>query len=895
MLTDLWYRLRAILGLGARDRDLDDELTFHLEREIDKLAASGLPAREASRQARVAFGGVEQVKEDYRDTRGLRPTEWLSDIVREIRHASRMLARTPAFTLVAVLSLALGIGANAAMFSLADAELLRPLPVPDPSQVVTIAASSPDDRGSGVSYPNYRDLRAASRSFDGLIAYRRQTLATFARTRAETRRAVMGMLVSDNFFDVLGVQPALGRRFVAAEGEVPGRDAVVVLGHDFWASTLSADPAVLGRSVLINGIEFTVVGVASQSFTGMDESVPAFFAPIMMAERLSAGRERLVEDRSARVFAVKGRLKPGVARRTAGAELATLWPALVRQYPDANRNLDIAVRSQLQERLHEEGSVTAIVLAMMMALAGVVLLIACANVASLMLGRNRARAREIAVRLALGVTRVRLLRQLLIESLVLALSGCALGLGFAHAGVRLLQAVRTPAEVRVVIAPQVDGRVLIVSLLAAVASALIFGLAPAWKSLKTDLVPALKNTESGQGGRQRLIGRSALVVTQIALAMVLLVVTAGILDGFRKVLVTDPGFRTDHLLLAGLDTSTVGYSSTRTKAFYRQLEDRVRTLPGVASAALTSAVALDRGGDVSAVIPEGYAPPRGRETITVNTAVVDDGFFDTMQIEILRGRVFTAVDREDSGRVAIVNEEFATTYWPGQSAIGKRFRLNGPDGSWTEVVGLTKTGKYLFVAEPPMPYIYLPFAQHERTAMSLLVETAAADAAPLAGPVRDAVRDLDPDQPVIGVRTYASLYQNRGIQVPLVTLQVVGVIGGIGLTLALMGLYGLVTYSVARRTREIGLRMAIGADRRDVSKMVLRQGFMLALKGIVAGGVASIGVVRFVAAGMAGLGAPSLWNYIAVPVVLVGLTLAASYIPARRAATIDPLVALRDD
>ena len=895
MLTDLWYRLRAILGLGARDRDLDDELTFHLEREIGKLAASGLPASEASRQARVAFGGIEQVKEDYRDTRGLRPAEWLSDIVGEIRHAGRMLARTPAFTLVAVLSLALGIGANAAMFSLADAELLRPLPVPDPSEVVTIATSSPDDRGSGVSYPNYRDLRAASRSFDGLVAYRRQTLATFARTRAETRRAVMGMLVSDNFFDVLGVQPALGRRFFAAEGEAPGRDAVVVLGHDFWATTLSADPAVLGRTVLINGIEFTVVGVASRSFTGMDESVPAFFAPIMMAERLSGGRERLVEDRGSRVFAVKGRLKPGVARRTAQAELATHWTALGRQYPDANRNLDIAVRSQFQERLHEEGPVTAIVLALMMALAGVVLLIACANVASLMLGRNRARAREIAVRLALGVSRVRLLRQLLIESLVLALSGGALGLGFAYAGVQLLQAVRAPAEVRVVVAPQVDGRVLLVSLLAAVASALVFGLAPAWKSLETDLVPALKNTESGQGARHRLIGRSALVVTQVAMAMVLLVVTAGILDGFRKVLVTDPGFRTDHLLLAGLDTSTVGYSSARTKTFYRHLEDRVRTLPGVASVGLTSSVALDRGGDVSAVIPEGYAPPRGHEAATVYTAVVDHGYFDTMRIGILRGRAFTADDREDSGRVAVVNEEFATTYWPGQSAIGKRFRLDGRDGPWIEVVGLTKTGKYLFVAEPPMPYIYLPFAQHDRAAMSLLVETAAADAAPLAGPVRDAVRDLDPDQPVIGVRTYASLYRNRGIQVPLVTLQVVGVIGGIGLTLALMGLYGLVTYSVARRTREIGLRMAIGADRRDVSRMVLRQGFMLALKGIVVGGVASIGVVRFIAAGMTGLGAPSLWNYIAVPVMLVGLTLAASYIPARRASTIDPLVALRDD
>jgi putative ABC transport system permease protein len=895
MLTDFWFRLRAILGFGAGDRDLDDELAFHVDREIDKLAAAGLSRREATRRAHLAFGGVEQVKEHYRDTRGIRPAEWLFDIARETRHAVRMLAKTPAFTAVAVLSLALGIGANAAMFSVVDAELLRPLPVPRAAAVVTIGTDGPDDRGSGVSYPNYRDLRERSRSFEGVVAYRRSTLATFARSHTETRQLYMGMLVSDNFFDALGVQPALGRKFTPEEGAVPGRDAVVVLGHDFWTNALAADPSVLGRTILLNGIDFTVIGVAPQSFTGMDESVPAFFAPIMMAERLSGSRERVIEDRSARTFAVKGRLGPGVSRTAAHAELATRWSGLLQQYPDANRNLSIAVRSQLQERVREEGPVTTITLAMMMALVAVVLIIACANVASLMLGRNRARSREVAIRLALGVSPMRLLRQLLIESLVLASAGCALGLAFAYAGVRLLQAARSPADLRIVVAPQLDERVLIVSLLASVASAVLFGLAPAWQSLKTQLVPALKSAEPGQTARHRTFGRSALVVTQVALAMVLLVVTAGLLDGFRKILRADPGFRTDHLLMATLDTSVGGRDPNQTQSFYQRLEERTRELPGTTSAALTSWVALDRGGDMTAVAPEGYSIPRGRETVRVYSAIVSERYFDTMRIGIIGGRAFTPDDRKDSHRVAIVNEEFAKTYWPGQDAIGKRLRMNGNSAETLEVVGLTKTGKYLFLAEPPTPFLYLPFAQHQRTAMALLVETASRDAATLAAPVRELVRDLDPAQPVVNIRTYASLYEARGLLVPLIVLRLVGVMGGIGLALALMGLYGLVAYSVAQRTRELGLRMAIGAARSDVVKMVLRQGFMLAIKGIGLGGIASVGVARVLAAGMAGLGAPNPANYIAVPVVLIGLTLAASYLPARRASAVDPLVALRDD
>jgi predicted permease len=815
-------------------------------------------------------------------------------LFQEIRHAFRMLARSPGFTAVAALSLAIGIGANSAMFSVVDAELLRPLPVPDAGAVVTISAAGLDDHGSGVSYPNYRDLREASQSFEGLVAYQRSTLVTFARSRRDVRAMHRGMLVSDNFFATLGVQSALGRTFTPQEGRVPGRDAVVVLGYDFWKNALAGDSSIVNSVVWINGIDFTVVGVAQASFTGMDESIPAFFLPVMMAERLSTSGGNPLEDRGAPTFAVKGRLKSGVSRQQAQTELATMWNALEQQYPDANRGRTIAVRSQLAERIREEGPATTVVLAMVMALVAIVLVIACANVASLMLGRGRARAREMAVRLALGVSRGRLLRQLLIESLVLALIACALGLGFAYGGLELLKTIPAPTDLRPVVTPQLDYRVLLVSLVAAMVSAVLFGLVPAWQSVKTQLVPALKSAELGQTTRQRTVGRNVLVVAQVALSMVLLVSTGVMLDGFRKVLVLDPGFRTDHLMTMLLDTSTARYTPSQTSDFYRNLVERARALPGVASVALTSWVVLDRGGDITSVIPEGYQLPRGREAEGVFSAIVDEHYFDTMKADLSRGRAFTADDRDGSRGVAIVNEEFAKRYWPNQDPIGKRIRLNNSQGPFLEVVGLTTTGKYLFVAEPPRPFLYLPFAQQERTAMSLLVETTSADATPLASPLRDVVRDLDVNQPVVSLRTFSSFYEQRAIRIPLRILQIIGVMGLIGLTLALIGLYGLVSFTVARRTREIGLRMAIGAARSDVLKMVLRQGLTLSAAGIVVGGVASVAVARLLAAGMVGLGvAPSSVTFVVVPIVLMTLTVAASLIPAHRASTVDPLRALR--
>jgi predicted permease len=887
-IVRLWGTLRP----GRKDGDLEQELRLHAELAADDLRRDGRTAASATRAVAIGSGGMAQAMEVLRDQRGL---PWLDDLVRDVRHAGRLLRRNPVFTSVAVISLALGIGANGAMFSLADELILRPLPVRDPGAVVTVTADTPDEDfgGGGVSYPNYRDLRDGSHSFDGLVASHISRVS-FARSRQTVREMRMGMLVSDNFFHVLGVQPALGRFFAPEEGHVPGRDAVVVLSFDFWKNALAGDPSILDATVWMNGIDFHVIGVAPAVFTGTGPPLrPAFYAPLMMAQRLGAAPENLLENREARLFSIKGRLKSGMSKERARAELTTFWKALAQQYPDANRNRTLAVRSELEDRIRQDPWDT-VILAILGALAAIVLTIACANVANLMLGRGRARSREIAMRLALGVSRSRLFRQLLTESLLLAVTGLALGLGVAYGGIRFLQTI--PTADQIVIAPQLDQRVLIFSLLVAAASALLFGLAPARQSLNTDLVPGLKTSEPGDATRQRAVGRHLLVIAQIALSMVLLVATGMLLDGFRKTLALNPGFRTDHLIMLSLDTSLVQYTPVQTHAFYRDLVDRARSLPGVASATLTSSVPFKVGDwDTAAVIPEGHQFPQGQDHASPFAAVVDEHYFGTMQIAVIRGRAFTASDGSDSRRVAIVNEEFAKTYWPNQDPIGKRIRAGDARTPWSEVVGVTRTGKYTWVAEMPMPFVYLPFAQQERTRMSLLVETMAEDPALLAAPLREVVRTLDVNQPVSGVQTYSSLYHERAIAVPLMLMQIVGTMGLLGLTLALIGLYALVAYSVARRTREIGIRMAIGAGRPDVLKMVLRQGLRLSIAGLVVGGVATVAFARLLTAALAGLGTPNPATYVIVPAALICLTMAASYFPARRASLVDPLVALRHE
>ena len=813
-------------------------------------------------------------------------------LLKEIRQAFRLLAKNPGFTAIAVLSLALGIGANSAIFSLADALLLRPLPVPEADQVFTVTTTTPAAQFSGTSYPDYRDFRDKNQSFETLAAFRFYTFGFSPSPRVQPQMR-MGYLVSDDFFRTLRVQPALGRAFLPEEGKVPGRDNVAVLSYDFWQNQFGSDRAVIGKSIRLNGIDFTVIGVATADFTGVNVVLrPALYAPLSMLQRLSGSPKDPLEDRSDRSLQLKGRLKPGVSREQAQAELMTIAENLEKSYPDTNHDRKAVVRTELQGRMKSDPIDAALVI-MLMALVGLVLLIACANVANLMLARSRARSREIAIRLAIGAGRGRLIRQLLLESFVLAFLAGILGLAFAYLGIRFLRTIPMPTDLPLILDFHMDHRVLLFSLAAASVCALAFGLAPALQAGKTDLVSTLKSAGLTSSARRRTIGRNALVVAQVALSLILLVAASMVLDGFRKSLVMNPGFRTDHVMLMELDTSFARYTPEQSQRFYRNLVDRARVVPGVTSVALSETVPFSPGNQPAmTVIPDGYQPTKGQETVTVFGEAVDEQFFSTMRIPILHGRGFTAADKAETTRVAVVNEAFAKRYWPHQDAIGKRLRLNNRSGPMLEVVGVTATGRYIFISEAPTPYLYLPYAQQPRGNMTLLAETSG-NAADLAAPLRDVVRSLDADLPIYNVRTLSSLYYQRTVSLLLLILQLVSTMGLIGLSLALIGLYGLIAYSVSRRTQEIGIRMALGARRMDVVRMVLRQGLLLSGIGVAIGIVASAGVRSLLAIGLVGLGVTSPAVLVLVPLALLVVTIAACYVPARRASLVDPVRALR--
>jgi len=553
----------------------------------------------------------------------------------------------------------------------------------------------------------------------------------------------------------------------------------------------------------------------------------------------------------------------------------------------------MAVRTELQRRIQQSPQLLALA-KMLIGLVALVLVIACSNVANLLLARGRARSREIAIRLSIGAGRSRVVRQLMTESLIVAMAGGAAGLFVAYAGIRLLETFSVPSDPPNVLGVQLDWRVVQFSLLAALVSCILFGLAPAWQTARTDFVKALKTGGDSASGKRHTFGRDVLVAGQIALAMVVLIAAGMFLAGFRNILVMPPEFRTDHLISLDTAPAVLHYSPEQTKAFYRGLVDRVRTMAGVAGVAMTEALPLSPSQTAITVVPEGYQFPKGRETTIEFGAAVDAGYFSTLNVEIKRGRAFTADDRATSRPVAIVNQQFAKTYWPGQNPIGKRIRLDSADGPVAEIVGVAKSGHYLAVYEAPAPFVYVPYEQNPRSRMTLVVQSVG-DAGALAKPLREAVRSIDGNVPVFNLRTVATLYESRVTDTWVQFFQMVGTMGFIGLALATTGLYGLIAYTVSRRVKEFGIRVAIGARHSDVVWLVERRGLILAGAGIAIGGVLTALASPMLAAGFPGLGISSPAVYSLVPLALLMVSAVASYIPARRAAGLDPLRALRNE
>jgi predicted permease len=877
------------------DDDFAREVEAHLALEADSLKEEGVDPVDAPDAARRRFGNVTSARERFHDaTRG----RWLEDANRDLRYAWRSLVKAPGIAVIAIVSIAIGVGANAAMFSVADGLILRPLPVPRAADIVTIRATTPGIglRNPRISHPDFLDLRAAARSFDALVAYR-FVIAGMASRPGDLAERKVGFAVSGTFFDALSVRPTLGRGFRADEDVVAGRDAVVVLDDAEWRRRFGGDPDVLNRQIRIGGLNFTIVGVAPRGFTGIDGAVyPAFYIPLAMSSAVQTGGPvDQLASRDFRALVVKARLRPGVTLAQARADVQQVAASLSAAHPETNRDRGLTVQTELASRAEGAGETDARLASMLMALALAVLIVACCNVAGLLLSRAPARARELALRLAIGAGRRRLFRQLLTESLLLALGGGALGLLVGYAAITVFQQLEFPTDVPLKLGFELNRRVLLVGLAAAAASAVLASLVPAWRATRTDLVRTLKEQSADDGTRPRLWGRATLVCAQVALSLALLTVSVFLYRAFHAELGKGPGFRTDRLLLMTFDPGLVRYDESQTSTFYDRLKDAVLATPGVTSAGLSTFVPMKNDTfSREPVAPEGFQLPPGADNVGVLSARVDHDFFRTIDIPIRRGRSFSATDTATTPPVVVVNETFASRYWPGQDAVGRRIRLDSLNRVSAEVIGVVADAKYGWIAEAPLEFIYLPRSQAFEAESTLLVETEG-DAAALAAILRDVAQSVDPNVPLYGVRTMSDFYYSRAVHTTNLLVGSIGTMGVMGLVLAMAGLYGLVSFAVGRRTREFGIRMAVGAEPRALLRTVLAHGLRLTVIGIGLGLLVSLAAANALRAAFPAAGTVDTATYLIVVPLLLLVTALAALAPARRASRIDPLVALRSE
>ena len=821
----------------------------------------------------------------------------LETIWQDLRHGARMLTKNPGFSLIAIMSIALGVGANAAMFSVADGLILRPLSVPAASELITVSATTPagDVRTNGISYPDYVDIRSRAHALNGLAATRFLT-ASLARERQESAQSVFGMAVSANFFDVLRVRPVLGRTFLPDEDRVASRDTVVVVSHETWTEQFGADPAIVGREIRLTGVPFTVVGITPDGFTGLNIFQPvAFYVPMSMLPTLLPGTPPdLLERRDLRTLRVTGRLTPGSSIAQASQEIDLIARALQQEHPATNDRYGLLLRRDMDTRFSEYAPLAGLS-AILLGMALAVLLVACANVAGLLTSRAPVRAREIAVRLAIGGSRTRLIRQLITESTLVAVVGGAAGIVVAYGIINSFRQFQVANDSGVRLTYELDERALLVALAFAAVSALLSSALPAWRSTRIgDLSSTLRNTVTPGGRAARLWGRHGLVASQIALTLVLLTVALSFHRAFQAEYGRGPGFRTDHIVLTNLDPVLARYDQRQSDQFYERVKERVAAIPRIVSVALTSYVPLNQdGGQSMPIVPEGVVLPPGVDSLAVPVARVDEAYFETIGIRIEVGRGVLATDTVDAPRVAIVSRGMANRYWPGDNPIGKRIHVLGADEGWAEVVGVAADAKFRLFAQSSVPFLYMPRLQNPSTRATLVVRTET-DSEAAASQVRAAILETDPVVPILAMRTMEAFYYANSRNLNIVVVRTVAGMGLMGLLLALIGLYGLTAYAVSRRTREIGIRIAVGAVPTSVLRMILRQGALPSAGGIAGGVLASIAVGGLVQGIFPGSGADLVTYLLIVPVIVVVVMLAA-YIPARRAAHIDPLKALRQD
>jgi putative ABC transport system permease protein len=882
-------RIRARLRQRELEQRMDAEMRFHLEMATRENIAAGMTPESAGRAARVSFGGVEQVKEVCREQRRL---GWIEDVGQDVRLAGRLLRKSPGFTAAALVTLALGIGATTAIFSVVDGVLLRPLPYPESERLVRVGERFRNSYET-INYPNFRDWQAQQTVFQGLAVWRRAS-ANLTGGGEPLRLPVVQ--VSGGLFPLLGLHPQLGRTITAAD-DAPGAPAVAVLAHGLWQRRFGSDPAALGRSITLDGRPHAIVGVMPADFPFPGELWQAV-GPV------AAGWTNRGERQGLRGIA---RLRPGVGLVEARAAMDTI-AARLEKVDRNNEGVRIGVDPLLDSQVgHLRRS-----LGVLLGAALLVLAIACANVAALLLARAVVRGREMAVRAALGAGRGRLVRQLLTESLLLSAGGCLGGVLLAHLALEPLLALAAAGQLPRLQEVGIDGRVLTFSLAVALGTGLLFGLAPAWQIGRADLQASLREA-AGRTTAARTPLRQGLLVGQVALTLVLLVGAGLLLKSFYRLQQVEAGYQAERVLAFRLNLPARKYPSLGSQlTFYRQLQERLRVLPGVQSASLASQIPLDESSSDMTFFVDGQPEPPAQQQPVMETHVVGLDYFRTLGIPLLRGRLFAPGD--DRGhlpaeqanswdswvagiRVVVIDEELARRHWPGQDPIGQRIRLPwGPRAQQPvmTVVGVVGHVKLDRLREPDAkPQAYFPFLQAPQGEMTVVLKTALPPETVVAA-ARAAVQALDPDQPNYGVRTLSEM-RARNVAPERLQLLLLGIFAAAALVLATVGLYALLAYSVAQRRREIGVRLALGARRAQVSALVLRQGLTLALAGIAVGlgGVLATTHLLRTLLFQVSPADPAIVG--SVTALVLSVTAAAALLPARRAANLDPMAALRQD
>ena len=883
-------RLRSLFRREAADHELDEELCDHLEHKTQQYIGEGMPPQEARRAALLEMGGLEKRKEECRDARQI---TWLLDLLQDVHYGLRVLRKSPGFTAVAVLTLALGIAANTIIFSVVDAVMYRKPPLPEPDRVVVVSNTSAVDSSAPdrvyaqlpVSGPDYLDWRAQSASFSDMAA---AEFDSFTISGGTTPERASGARVSPEFFGVLGVAPAFGRTILPGEDQL-GHDQVVILSDELWKEKFSADPRVLGRVLKINGNACTVIGVMPPSFR-----LPAFMAklwiPLVLSHSKfgSTGRD----DRYLRVFA---RLSPGISVRQATVEMSAIAQRIAQAHLDTNRGWSAGVMSLQQYAIADMNAGPS--LAFLMAAVAFVLLIACANIANLLLARNSARQREFTIRGVLGAGRLRLARQLLTECLLLAFAGGCLGILLGYAGLHALLPQFNWDEDAVVLAKEVtiDSHVLGVTFAIILVCSILFGLAPALQFSRGDASNGLK--EGGRGttiGRERHRMQRLLVAAQLALSLFLLVGASMFAGQFIQEMRANTGLNPRNMLTASVSLRGREYfQAQRQKSFYELVLRRLAASPGVQSAAVASDLPFNFP-DSLAFNAENHGVARPEEHPMCGHFAVSPGFFATTQIPLLQGRGFTTSDNADSLPVAIVNEAFARRYFPGENPIGRRIRIDPAHRAgeqWSEIVGIAgNVNEYVGQAEP-RPEILEPFLAHPTGSMYLMVRTRT-DPALFADTLRRAVWAEDGDQAITDVRTMLRVIADSSQGDDLLA-ELMGAFAAIALLIAAIGIYGVLSYLVGQRTHEMGIRMALGAKPDEVLLLVIRNGMTLVTTGAAIGFLVSLSLPKLIAAGFNDFRFHGAWVIALAPVVIIIVGLVACYIPARRAMRLDPMVALR--